>query len=347
MSFLFFLRQQPLKNSFYLLVFSLTIFSLGCIKVRDTVPVVLSPLTTTEKEKLIAEINRFAAVKTIRGKVDVKFEDNSFAESGISEKYRTANGQVVVEAPAKINLKIQIPVVGSDLVQMTSDGEKFRVAVICCVDEKYKKFVYGTNANDYSKLREKARRATGNGDQNLAISVFSSLRPQHFTDALIMRPLQTDADYLYTQSEIYIDEPGTTRKKSPIARVIRGYYLLDELKKSASGDYKITRRFWFDRVNAIRLAKQQVFDDKGVLETDIAYGVEQKFTESGEYSLPVQVQITRPQERYSVRLTYQFPGEVIIGTPYDAAVFSLENKWQLPEVDLDKQAEQGKLLNQQ
>jgi hypothetical protein len=229
---------------------------------------------------------------------------------------------------------------------MTSDGEKFRVAVICCVDEKYKKFVYGTNANDYTNLREKAKKAMGGGEQTRAISVFASLRPQHFTDALLMRPVQTGNDYIYTQSETYADEPGTTKKKSPITRVIRGYYLLDELKKNEAGDYKITRRFWFDRVNTIRLAKQQVFDDKGVLETDIAYGVEQKFTETGEFSLPVQVQITRPLERYSVKLTYQIPGEVIIGKSYDTAVFLLENKWQLPEVDLDKQADAAKLLNQ-
>lgn len=340
-------RRQFLKTNLSLLIFALSVFSFGCgIKVRDSVPVVLSPLSTIEKDKLIAEVNRFADVKTIRGKVDVKFEDNSFAESGISEKYRTADGQVIVEAPSKINLKIQIPVVGSDLVQMTSDGEKFRVAVICCVEEKYKKFVYGTNANDYGKLREKARDAKGNNDQNRAISVFGSLRPQHFTDALIMRPVQTGEDYIYTQSEIYADEPGTTKKKSPIARVIRGYYLLDELRKTETGDYQITRRFWFDRVNAIRLAKQQVFDHKGVLETDIAYGVEQKFTDTGAHSLPIQVQITRPQERYSVKLSYQIPNEVIIGRPYEAAVFLLENKWQLPEVDLDKQAAQAKLLDQ-
>ena len=320
--------------------------SCGGYKNVEKVPVRLTPLTSAEKGQLISEVSRFARVKTVRGKVDVKFEDNSFAESGISEKYRSANGQVIVEAPAKINLKIQIPVVGSDLVQMTSDGEKFRVAVICCVDEKYKKFVFGTNDKDYTKLREKAKKAMGGGAQTTAISVFASLRPQHFTDALLMRPVQTGDGYIYTQSEIYADEPGTTQKKSPIARVIRGYYLLDELKKIGEGDYRITRRFWFDRVSRIRLAKQQVFDDNGVLETDIAYGIEEKFTDTGQFSLPVQVQITRPQERYSVKLTYQVPGDVIIDKPYDDMVFLLENKWQLPEVDLDKQADQANLLNQ-
>lgn len=317
------------------------------VKDRDPVPVFLSPLNTTDKEKLIAEINRFSEVKAIRGKVGVKFEDNSFAESGIAEKYKTADGLVVVQNSSKINLKIQIPVVGTDLVQMTSDGEKFRVAVICCVEERFKVFAFGTNSNDYSRLRERATQVLGKGgEQGQSISVFSSLRPQHFTDALLMRPINTGGDYIYTQSEIYQDEEGTTKQKSRIARVIRGYYLLDELKKNEAGDYKIARRFWFDRVGGIRLARQQIFDDGGTLENDIAYGVEQKFGENGNHSLPIQVQITRPKERYSVKLTYPEPASVVIDRAYDPEVFLLENRWQLREVDLDKQAEQSALFKQ-
>jgi hypothetical protein len=312
-------------------------------KVKQTVPVVLSPLNEADKNELINEINRFAVVKSIRGKVNVGFVDNSFAESGIADKYKNANGFVVVESPAKINLKIQIPVLGSDLVQMTSDGEKFRVAVICCVDEKYRKFVYGTNTNDYVNLREKIRgRSGGRGsEQEKSISVFSSLRPQHFTAALLMSPTKNN-EYAYSQSEIYEDEAGTTRARSPISRVIRGYYLLDELKKISDDDFRISRRFWFDRVGSIRLARQQIFDEKGILETDIAYGAEEKSTDGGGNPFFASVTITRPQERYSVTLTYQTPAEVVIGKTAEPSYFILENQWQLPEVDLDKQSAQSK-----
>ena len=351
MRYLFFEGGQLLKICLSFLIIGFAFSSVGCgvlsVKNKKTVPVFLQPLVTVEKDKLIAEINRYTEIKTVRGKVFVQFEDNSFAESGIAEKYKTANGTVIVQSPAKINLKIEIPAIGTDLVQMTSDGEKFRVAVICCVEEKYKKFVFGTNANDYAKLREKARQVLGKGnEQEKSISVFASLRPQHFTEALLMKPLEKGNDYIYTQSEIYEDEPGTTKEKSPIVRVIRGYYLLDELKRNGEGDFKITRRFWFDRVNNSRLAKQQIFDANGVLETDIAYGADAKMGEEGKYNLPALVQITRPQERYSVKLTYQQPTDVVIGKTYDDGVFLLENKWQLPEVDLDKQIAQSKLINQ-
>lgn len=335
-------RKFLSRNCLLFVVIIFILVAAGCNPVKNQVkvPVRLSPLEEASKDKLVAEINRLAEVKSIRGKVDVKFEDNSFAESGIADKYKTADGQVVVQSPGNINLRIQIPFVGTDIVQMTSDGAKFRVAVICCVEEKFKRFVVGTNNADYSPLEQKARQAVGNGDaEKRAINAFSSLRPQHFTDALLMSPVESGADFTYTQSEFYQDEIDPAGR-SAAARVIRGYYLLDELKKGENG-FDISRRFWFDRVAGIRLARQQVFNEKAELVADIAYGAEQKLGETAALNFPAQVQVTRPQERYSVRLTYQTPQAVVVGRNYETPIFQLENTWNLPEVDLDKQLQQA------
>ncbi|HZH35023.1 MAG TPA: hypothetical protein VEX64_09295 [Pyrinomonadaceae bacterium] len=335
-------HSQKLTNYLLFLVIIAVSFAAGCTwfspkTIDKKAAVLLSPLEDAAKDKLLGEVNRLAEVKSIYGKVDVKFEDNTFAESGIAEKYKTADGIVTVQSPASINLRIQIPFVGTDIVQMTSDGDKFRVAVVCCVDEKFKRFLIGTNEADYTNLEKRAREEVGNGSaEKRAISAFSSLRPQHFTDALIMRPVGSGENFIYTQSEIYQEEAGSNAK-SATPRVIRGYYLLDELSKNSDGSFTVSRRFWFDRVGSIRLARQQVFDEQGKLASDIFYGAEQKFGEAAQLNLPVQVQVTRPQERYSVKLTYQTPQAVIIGNSYDAPVFQLENKWGLPEVDLDKQ----------
>jgi hypothetical protein len=60
----------------------------------------------------------------------LRFEDNSFAQFGSKEVYREADGEVVVQRPANIFMKVQVPVVKSDVAQMTSDGAKFRVAIL-------------------------------------------------------------------------------------------------------------------------------------------------------------------------------------------------------------------------
>ncbi len=163
------------------------------------------------------------------------------------------------------------------------------------------------------------------------------MRPQHFTEALLVRPIDTE-NYSYLQSTINQEEfdPVLLRKKSPIGWVLRGYYLLDELKKNEDGSMSITRRFWFDRVGKIRLARQQIFDADGEVESDIVYGAEGNLSNTGNFqNLPLRIAVTRPKEKYKMSLTYQKPEAVSIGENFDMDIFVLKNRWELQEVDLD------------
>jgi len=316
------------------------IFSFGCISVKqDKETARLLKTENAGQTELMNEVNRFARVSSMRAKMDLKFEDNSFAEFGSKEVYRQADGEVVVQRPGKILLKVQVPIIKSDVAQMTSDGETFRVAILQDGGSgKYKKFVKGTNSADYSRLQKTLDTSEPlNGKaakQN--VNAFSNLRPQHFTDAMLVRP--TSETEVYTQSSIFqVEGDDTVEKKSPVRKVTRGYYLLDEFIKQADGSLKIARRFWFDRVGGIRLARQQIFDAAGEIESDIVYGKEGSLTESGSYTnLPLEIQVTRPKEKYSMRLTYQTPSAVTIGNAFPDAAFVLQNSWNLEEVDLDK-----------
>lgn len=297
--------------------------------------------------QLIEQINQFAKVNSMHAKMDLRFEDNSYAEIGVAEKYKTANGDVVIQRPGNIFLKIQAPIAGFniDVAQMTSDGSKFRVAILEDGGSgKNKKFVLGSNNANYSVLQEEVKKMDfDGGDKALKqnVNAFANLRPQHFTDAMLMRPVDT-ANFSYLQSTIFQEEFNTdVRKKSPLARVLRGYYLLDELGKNDDGSLRVTRRFWFDRVGGIRLARQQIFDVAGEIESDIVYGATGNLTETGEYNgLPLRIEVTRPKEKYKMSLTYQSPESVTIGKTYNADVFVLENRWSLPEVDLDKKVQE-------
>jgi hypothetical protein len=287
---------------------------------------------------LMNEVNRFARVNSMRAKMDLKFEDNSFAQFGSKEEYRTADGEVVVQRPAKILLKVSVPVFKVDVAQMTSDGQTFRVAILNDGGNgKFKKFVKGTNNADYSKLQKNLDTADidkATVKQN--VNAFANLRPQHFTDALLVRPI--DPAYVYVDSTIFqIENDETQNKKSPLFTVMRGYYLLDEYVKQSDGSLKISRRFWFDRVGGIRLARQQIFDAKGEIDSDIVYGREGALSAAAEYAnLPLRIQVTRPKDKYTMSLTYQTPEAVTIGKTYPDKAFVLENTWGLEEVDLDQ-----------
>ncbi|MGI8787675.1 MAG: hypothetical protein ACR2HG_07950 [Pyrinomonadaceae bacterium] len=335
-------KRNFLWQTSIILLFTFVLFSSGCVsivKTKDARPTLLKTEDATEAQ-LLEQISHFAKVNSMHAKMDLKFEDNSFAEQGIAEKYKTADGEVVVQRPADILLKVQIPIIKTDVAQMSSDGEKFRVAILEDGGSgKYKKFVSGTNNADYTALQERVNKMDLDDGKTLKqnVNAFANLRPQHFTDAMLMRPVDNEK-YSYLQSTILQEEEDSTQpKKSPLRRVLRGYYLLEEFRKNTDGSLAISRRFWFDRVGKVRLAKQQIFDEQGEIESDIIYGKEGNLTATGEYNnLPLRIEVTRPKEKYKMSLTYQSPENVTIGKTYNAGVFVLENRWNLEEVDLDK-----------
>ena len=344
-----FIKKTLSRVAFALVLTMGLLFVNGCglfnVKRTVSIPPRLGPLNEASMPQLVAEVNRLASVRSMRGKVDIEFQDTSFAEQGIAEKYRNADGTLILQRPGQINLRIQAPFVGTNIAEMTSDGEQFRVAVLQG-DEKYRRFVRGTNKAIYPKLdTTNGNQISDGGDKNgksrtekRTVSVLSNLRPQHFTDALLIRPIKSreESGFVYSQSEFYAEEDDSRPRGKKGGRVVRGYYILDELAPGGDGGVRLTRRFWFDRVGGIRLARLQTFDMLGSLITDVQYGEQKAFGEGGSVTLPVRIELTRPQDGYKLRLSYQAPEVVVIDRQYDAEIFQLENKWQLLELDLDK-----------
>src|SRR6267154_281628 len=318
--------------------------AMACHIVHKPVEVekLLTPLSEADTPQLIRVVNNLSSVRSIHGKVDIQFEDTSFATSGIAEKYRTADGTITLQRPAKVYLVVQGPLAIGDVAQMTSDGEHFRIAVLKGED-KYRTFVRGTNNAVYQKLE-----MDGNSNSTVnpnkkpkpnseaqAVNALSNLRPQHLTDALLVRPIDQHAPgVMYVHSEFFESEKDPA-KLDTTKRVVRGYYFLEELQTLGDGNARLLRRFWFDRVNGIRLARLQTFDEKGVLVTDVTYGELKRFGAGGEALLPSQVGITRPQDHYKITITYQAPEAVTLDHDYPPDAFVLENRWGLREVDLD------------
>src|SRR5215211_5636706 len=260
-------------------VASILLLNAGCglfgAKRKISVPQLLTPLAQANRDRLVQEVNRLSTVKSIHGKVDIQFEDTSFASSGIADQYRLVDGDITLQRPGKIYLVIQFTFV--DLAQMASDGEHFSVAVLKG-DEKYKRFVKGTNSAVYATLDTEANHTAVRNDQQKTekqtVSALSNLRPQHLTDAFMIRPIESNNGFVYVQSQFFQEEADARRQAKKGDRVMRGYYLLDEFSQPQGSDAKLLRRFWFDRVSGIRLARVQTYDGNGALITDVSYANE-------------------------------------------------------------------------
>ncbi|MEJ7615527.1 MAG: hypothetical protein WKF30_00815 [Pyrinomonadaceae bacterium] len=219
-------------------------------------------------------------------------------------------------------------------------------------DERYRRFLRGSNAAVYPKMgsEQAAQQADCKDDkqnktanERRAVSAMSGLRPQHFTDALLIRPVeQENKEYIYVRTESFAEVPDPRPQAKKDVRVVQGYYLLDEIASDGAGRPHTLRRFWFDRYNSIRLARLQTFDGQGSLATDVYFDDQKKFGADGQYLLPGRIVLTRPQDRYSLSVTYQAPESAVVNNPFPADVFLLENKSQLPEVDLDNLEAQQK-----
>lgn len=327
---------------FLFLVVSISLMTAGCglfgKSKRVQVPQLLTPLRVSQRDALIQEINRLASVKSIHGKLDIQFEDTSFATVGIAEKYRQVEGNLTLQRPGQIYLALQFTIV--DIAQMASDGQRFAVAVLQG-DEKYKRFVKGTNSAVYPKLESTEQDPKNkNSKQNTekqTVSALSNLRPQHLTDAFLIRAIEPNSTNIYSLSEVFQEEADTRPQAKKDSRVMRGYYLLEELSEPKGGETQVLRRFWFDRVEKIRLARLQTFDTKGQIITDVSYFNEKPIGSENAIVLPGRIELTRPQDQYKLSMTYQDATSVDLNKGYPASAFVLQNKWELPEVDLDAQ----------
>jgi hypothetical protein len=317
-------------------------------KSKITVPQLLTPLVEADTPRLLEEVNRFAGVRSMSGKIDITFLDTSFAQCGIADLYRTAEGRLIVQRPGQIYLDISF--LTYKIAEMSSDGERFWAA-LKQGEAKNRKFVTGRNNAAYGKLAANGDAAT-NPDcrrggkvgqaarERATVSALSSLRPQHFGDALLVPPSLTDPAVYYARGEDFQEEPDTRVGAKKNARVVRSYYVLSEFKTAEPGRATLLRRFWFDRVGAIRLARVQTYDERGQLITDVVYGAQKPFNQG--QLLPAQLELTRPQEHYSIRIAFQDPTEVRVNQPFGPETFVLKNESNLPEVDLDAMKKEAK-----
>jgi len=335
------------RRSALLLAASLLLTGCGLFKPsrKISVPQPLGPLVEAAAPQMFAEINRLASVSALDGRVDIQFLDNSFAECGIAEKYRTADGRLVTQRPGKIYLLIQAPIIGTKIAEMSSNGERFWAAVYQG-DTRYRRYVMGTNSAEYERLDGNARGASPDCNQEgrkreeamqrATVSALSSLRPQHFTDALLVPPVSAaGSNLVYAVAETFEEEADPRPGAKKDSRVIHGYYILTEFEPQTANSARVVRRFWFDRVSQLRLARVQTYDDRGRLITDVVYGAQSAFGEEGSQRLPSQIELTRPQDHYSLRVVFQDPAAAKVDQPKPDDAFVLKNSQSLPVVDLD------------
>jgi outer membrane lipoprotein-sorting protein len=236
----------------------------GCASrtTRVAAPSIPPPALTATREQLLDRYEAQAgAVNSLNAAIELKAETGS-AFSGVIKSYHQITALFAAERPAWIRVVGQAPVVGTDIFDMVSDGQTFRMYV-----PSKKRFVVGPSSG---------------GPR--AKNTIENLRPQPLFDALIWAKIPPEAPVLIEQEA---QQPPPQHD-----------YVLTVLRR-AGDRLEIERRIWFDRSD-LRVARIDTFGSGGQLESDVRYSDWRE--QAGSPGFPWQIVIWRPREDYKLEL---------------------------------------------
>lgn len=238
------------------------------VKKTHTVPAALvRPLLEATAEELVTRYNQQArAIQSLNARIEIRTETGS-AYSGVIDTYRQVNGFVLAQKPASIRMIGQAPVVASNIFDMVSDGETFRIFI-----PPKSKFIVGPT---------RLERPTGKPLENL--------RPQHLVDALFWPelPAASEAEGPKASAPVLFEEFNAIPER---------YYILTLV--SPGPPAQIARKIWFDRAD-LSVVRIETFAAGGRLEGDIRYA---DWQPAGDLRYPREIVLSRPHDDYTLNL---------------------------------------------
>ncbi len=314
----------------FLLAMSLILAQPACISRRIDVPPFIPPAREATISELIEIVNRRQSVQTLTVKADLQFETAEAAEAGVMRRYRSANGRILLERPEQIRLQIEAPVLSVSIAEMASDGEHFQLLVY---PEEHRALISGSNRRSYV---EEARKLDQDPELKKA-GPLVNIRPQHFTDAFLFPPIDTEnPDVITVMDEARPLEDDDRRGAREDQKVVRSYYILTVIWR---GEQAPRRKYWFDRTRDLALSRQQVYDSKGLLVGEINFSKYLPPEPTTGERFASEIQIHRPYDEYSLRITLQ-PDSLVVNRDIPPQAFSLEPppEWgdSIRRIDLDR-----------
>ncbi len=246
----------------------------GCMSIktrRDIKKEEIHPQMEAGEDQLLASYNEQArAVGTLQATVDLVPSTGS-TYSGVIEEYHDVPGFILAKRPATVRVIGQAPVVATNIFDMVSDGEIFRIFIPS-------KNTFLVGATSLVRASKKP---------------IENLRPQHVVDALFWPELPAGASVLFEQFDA---DPNR-------------YYILTVLRQADGGKLEIARKIWFDRAD-LRVSRVQLYGSAGRLDSDISYSDWQPLgaAPSGGAPAPAQtsyahdIHIWRPQDDYKLEI---------------------------------------------
>jgi outer membrane lipoprotein-sorting protein len=250
----------------------------------------IRPQLEANEEQLIASYNQQAlAVRSIQATVYLVPSTGS-EYSGVIENYHDVPGFILAERPSTVRVIGQAPVIATNIFDMVSDGEMFRIYI----PSKNTFLVGATSLVRGSK------------------KPIENLRPQHIVDGLFWPEMQSDSNVLFEQFDA---DPSR-------------FYILTLLRTVNGGKLELARKIWFDRVD-LHVSRIELYGPGGRLDSDITYSDWQPVAPAGASTqgesttriiYPRSMHIWRPQDDYKLEIRIT---KLTVNEPISADRFNL------------------------
>lgn len=226
---------------------------------KTSLPVLLTA-RTPDLVKRVAD--QYDAIHDFNATVDMTPAIGTTEKSRVTE-YKDVRGYVVFRKPDDIRIVGLYPLVRNTAFDMVSNGTNFKLYV-----PAKNRFLVGSNAIEQPSPNK-----------------LENLRPQHFLDAMLVRPVAPDSQLIL---ENYTDEDNA-------------FYVLHLVHEGVDRQLILDRTIWFSRVD-LSLARQIIFDPAGNILTDARYS---DWKQYDDVPFPKHIEIDRPRDEYAVVLDVQ------------------------------------------
>jgi Outer membrane lipoprotein-sorting protein len=258
-------------------------------------------LQTATKQELLQRINAEATqIKTLNATVDIATSVGGEKKGKVTD-YEEIRGYILVRKPDMLRMIGLFPIVRNKAFDMVSAGDQFKLSI-----PAKNKFYVGHNDL-----------------VNPAANPLENLRPQVIYNALLLPEIdpKTDIAVLEKNTEMIYDAKKKKELQQPD-------YVIDVIRR-AGDDWYLFREIVFDRTNLVP-HRQVIYDQQGNVATEATYQV---YTDYNGISFPNVIEINRPQEEYSIRLTVV---KLVINEPLHDDQFTLEQPPGTELVNLDE-----------
>lgn len=196
---------------------------------------------------------------------------SSSSFTGIMKQYPRVSGFILAQKPDLVRVIGQAPVISTNIFDMVSDGKTFSIYI-----PSKNQFLTGSTAI------QKASDTTA----------VQNLRPQHLMQAIFWAPIPA--------SDVVLLEQVMDGNSSDYVLTVASSSGGDSGGvQTASGNWHITRKIWFERAG-LSMARIEVYGEDGQVESDIHYARWQPF---GAVQYPQKITLERPAEGYTLAIT--------------------------------------------